>query len=113
VEALYHPDDSDNDPRRDVRATGIYGRWSISSEVVVRRPRMQLGHFLWLLCFLLFSAIVFVLWISPRYKWRRHGLLPLSNGGGVSPSAASAERSPLSCTHRLWDLGVGTIAYVG
>jgi len=56
---------------------------------------------------------LFLLWISARYKWRRHGFLPPTTGGGVSPCAGSAERSPLSCTDRLWDLWVRTIAYVG
>jgi len=36
-----------------------------------------------------------------------------SLGDGVSPCTGSAERSPLSCTDRLWDLWVHTIAYVG
>jgi len=35
-----------------------------------------------------------------------------SMGGEVSPCAGSAERLPLSCTDRLWDLWVCTIAYV-
>jgi len=36
-----------------------------------------------------------------------------SSGGGCSPAAGSAERSPLSGTNRLWDLWVHTIAYAG
>jgi len=36
-----------------------------------------------------------------------------SMGGGVSPCARSGERLPLSCTDRLWDLWVRTVAYVG
>jgi hypothetical protein len=31
----YHPDDADNDPRRDTRATGMDGRWSMGSEVEI------------------------------------------------------------------------------
>jgi hypothetical protein len=35
-----------------------------------------------------------------------------SSGGGFSLCTGSAERSQLSCTVRLWDLWVSTIAYV-
>jgi len=63
--------------------------------------------------FLVSLFCISLLRISARYKWRRHGYLPPANGGGVSPCAGSAERSPLSCTDRLWDLRVRTIAYVG
>ena len=35
-----------------------------------------------------------------------------TNGGDVSLWAESAESSPLSCTNRMWDLWVHTIAYV-
>jgi len=115
AEALYHRDDSDTDLRRDIRATGMDGRWSMSLEVAVRRIWKQFRRFLLFLCFLLFSSLLFssfLLWISARYKWRRHGFLPPANGGGVSPCTGSTERSPLSCTDRLWDLWVRTIAYV-
>jgi len=116
AEALYHPDDSDNDLRQDIRATGMDGRWSMSSEVAVRRIWKQSRRFLLFLCFLLFSSHLFsssLLWISARYKWRRHGILLPTNVGGISPCARSAERSPLSFTDRLWDLWVRTIAYIG
>ena len=112
AEALYHHDDSENDLRRDLRATGMDGRWSMSLEVVVRRIWKQFGCFLLFLCFLLISALYFV-WISARYKWRWHGFLPSANGDGVFPCAGSAKRSPLSCTDRLWDVWICTIAYVG
>jgi hypothetical protein len=59
VEALYHPDDSDNDLRQDIRAMGTDGRWSTSSEVTVRRIWKQFRRFLLFLCFLLFSAVYF------------------------------------------------------
>jgi len=32
---LYYPDDSDNDLRRYIRATGMDGRWSIGTEVEI------------------------------------------------------------------------------
>jgi len=64
-------------------------------------------------CFLVSLFSSSLLWISARYKWRRHGFLPPANGGEVSPRTRSAERSSLSCTDRLWDLWVRTIAYVG
>ena len=64
-------------------------------------------------CFLVSLFSSSLLWISARYKWRRHGFSPPATGGGVSPCAGSAERSPFSCTDRLWDLWVRTIAYVG
>jgi hypothetical protein len=35
AESPYHPDDSDNDLRRDIRATGMNGCWSMSTEVAV------------------------------------------------------------------------------
>jgi hypothetical protein len=57
AEALYHPDESDNDVRRDIRATGMDGRWSMSSEVVVRRIWTQFRRFLLFFCFILFSTL--------------------------------------------------------
>jgi len=42
-----------------------------------------------------------------------HHLRSKSSGGGCFPCAGSAERSPLSCSDRLWDLWVRTIAYIG
>ena len=54
-----------------------------------------------------------LLWISAWYKWRRHWFLPPTTGGEASLCTGSAKRSPLSCTDRLWDLWVRTIAYVG
>jgi len=60
AEALCHPGDSDNDLRRDIRATGMDGRRCISSEVAVRRIWKQLRRFLLFLCFLLFSSILFI-----------------------------------------------------
>jgi hypothetical protein len=54
---------------------------------------------------LLFSSPSFSsYWISAQYKWRRHGFLPPTTGGGVFPCAGSTERSHLSGTDRLRDL---------
>jgi hypothetical protein len=52
---LYHPDDSDNDPRRDVRATSMDGRWSMGLEVEIWRR----DHFWMFSCFslLFFSSL--------------------------------------------------------
>jgi len=43
-------------------------------------------------------GVLLVLWISGRYKWRRHGFLPHTTGGGVSPCTESAVR--LLIAHR-------------
>jgi len=64
-------------------------------------------------CILVFLSSSSLLWISARFKCHRQGLLPPATGGGVSPWAGSAERSPLGFTDQLWDLWVRTIAYVG
>jgi len=42
-----------------------------------------------------FHAVLLVLtllWISGQYKWRQHGILPPTIGGGVSPCTESAVR---------------------
>jgi len=70
AEALYHPDDSDNDLHREIRATGmmVVGAW-------VRKLRYGgLDHF-WMFLVSLFSSSL--LRISARYKWRRHGFYHL------------------------------------
>jgi len=64
-------------------------------------------------CFLVSLFSSSLLWITARYKWRWHWFLPSTNGGAVAPCARSAQRSPLSCSDRWWDLWVLTIAYVG
>jgi len=56
-EALYHPDDSENDLGQDIQPTGTDGRWSMSSEVAVRRIWKQFRRFLLFLCFLFFSSL--------------------------------------------------------
>jgi len=63
-------------------------------------------------CFLFLSSLLPTLWISAWYTWRQHGFSPPTDVIGLSPCAGSSERSPLSCTDRLWDLWVHTIAYV-
>jgi hypothetical protein len=69
---LSHPDDSENDPCGDIRATSMYGRWSMGLEVEIWRWD-HVG------CFYdsLFSSPL--LWISAQYKWRRHGFYHLRN----------------------------------
>jgi len=37
-------------------------------------------------------GVLLFLWISGRYKWRQHGFLPPTTGGGVSPCTESAVR---------------------
>jgi hypothetical protein len=51
---LYHPDDSDNDLRRDIRATGMDGRRSMGLEVEIWRTGSLLDVFLFLSSLLLF-----------------------------------------------------------
>jgi hypothetical protein len=36
-------------------------------------------------------------WISARYKWRRHGFLPPTTGGGVSPCTGSPRGHLMRC----------------
>jgi hypothetical protein len=104
---LYHPDDSDNDPRRDIRATGMDGRRSMSLEVEIWRQ----DHFG---CFLVSLFSSYLLWISARYKWRRHGfyhLLISINGRWSFPVRQIHRKVTLHGTDRLRDLWVRTIAY--
>ena len=62
-------------------------------------------------CFLVSLFSSSLLWISARYKWRRHGFLPPVNGCGVSPCARSAERSPFSSSNQYRDLWFRTSTY--
>ena len=103
---LHHPDNSDNDLRRDIQATGmmVVGGW-------VRKLRY--GDGITFGCFVVSLFSSSLLWITAQYKWHQRGFLPPANAGGVSPCTGSAERLPLSCTDRLWDLWVRTVAYVG
>jgi hypothetical protein len=70
------------------------------------------------LLFLLFSSLLhtlLLLWISARYKWRRHGFYHLQisvNGRWSFPVRQIRQMVTLSGTDRLWDLRVRTIAYV-
>jgi len=73
AKALYHPDDSDNDLSRDIRATGMDGHWGMSSEVAVPRIWKQFRRFLLFLCFLLFSSFLHVFF----------GSRPGTNGVGI------------------------------
>jgi len=96
-----HRDDSDDDLRRDVRATGMDGRRSMGLDVEIWRTGSLLDVFLWLSSLLLFFGS------RPSTNGVGTGFYHLrsqSSGGGFSQGAGSAERSPLSCTDRLWDL---------
>jgi len=70
------------------------------------------------LLFLPFSYLLhpsLLLWISARYKWRRHGFYHLRisvNGRWSFPVRRIRRTVTLSGTDRLWDLRVRTIAYV-
>ena len=67
-------------------------------------------------CFLFFSSLLLFFGSRPGTNGVGMGFYHLwskSSGGGFSQCAGSAEMSPLSCTDRLWDLWVRTIAYVG
>jgi len=88
LEQKLYLDDSDKDLRRDIRAMGmmVVGAW-------VRKWRYGRRDHVCMFLVSLFSSSL--LWISARYKWRRHGFLPPGTGGGVSPGAGSAER--LTC----------------
>jgi hypothetical protein len=48
---LYHPDDSDNDLHRDIRAPGMDGQWNMGSKVEIWRT----GSHLVVSCFSLLS----------------------------------------------------------
>jgi len=101
---LYYPDDSDNDPRRDIRATGMHGRWSMDSEVEIWRTGSLLDCFFSLLTFSsldlgtvqMASARVFT-----TYHWRWSFRV-----------RRIRRKVDMSCTNWLWDLWVRTIAYV-
>jgi len=67
-------------------------------------------------CFLFLSSLLIFIGSRPSTNGVGTGFYHLrsqSSGGGFSLCARSAERSPLSCTDRLWDVWVPTIAYVG
>jgi len=83
---LYHCDDSDK-TYAEIRATGmiVNGTWAKKSRY---GDEVNLDVFY---CLFLSSSL---LWISARYKWRRHGFLSPATGGGVSLYAGSAEMSP-------------------
>ena len=106
-----HPDDSENDLRRDIRATGVDGRRSKGLEVDGRRSK-GLEVEMWRTGSLLDVVLVLsalLLFFGSRLSTNGVGmgfyhLWSQSSGGGFSPRAGSAERSPSSCTDRLWDL---------
>jgi len=89
---------------------GWLEEYGFSSEVEIWRTGSLLDFFLFLSSLLLF--------FGSRHPTNGVGtgffhLWSQSSGGGVSTCAESAERLPLSCTKRLWNLWVCTIAYLG
>jgi len=58
-------------------------------------------------------------WISGRYKWRPHGFLPPTTGGGVSPCTESAVRllighwSDVGLITSCSGVCIGFISFVG
>jgi len=100
---------SDNDPRRDIRATGMDGQRSMGLGVEIWRTGSLLD------VFLLLSSLLLFLGSRPGTNGVRMCFTTSgsqSMGGGVSPCARSAERSRLSCTNWVWDFSVRTIAYI-
>jgi len=64
---LYHPEESDNDLRREIQST----RMMVNGALVWKLRSgegITLGYFLFLFS-VLFASL---LWISAQYKWRRH-----------------------------------------
>ena len=126
---------SENDPRRDTRATSAVLDGSLG--LAIRRnwglrfdsrgngsivSELGTGGKLSIVCsyplVLLFSPLLHpssLLWISAWYKLRRHGFyhLPISvNGRWSFPVSRIWRKFTQSCTARLWDLWVHKIAYV-
>jgi hypothetical protein len=112
AEALCHPDDSDNDLLRDIRATRMDGRGSRGSEVAVRRIWKQFRRFLLFLCFLLFSSLLHL------FSSLLIGFRPSTNGVGMGfyrpPMEVEFPRvldPPKGC-HWAIPIGCGTYGFV-
>jgi len=108
---LYHPDEFRQWPTP--RYTGYRNGWSekygFSSEVEIWRTGSLLDVFLFL------SSLLLIFGSRPSINGVGTGFTTSgsqSMGGGVSPCARPAERSPWSRTDRLWDLWVRTSTYV-
>jgi len=112
AEALYHRDDSDNDLRRDIRATGMDGRWSMSLEVAVRRIWKQFGRFL--LFLVSFSSLLFIssLDLGP-VQMASARVFTTCQWRWSFPVRRIRRKVAIERADRLWDLWVRTIAYVG
>jgi hypothetical protein len=105
---LYHPDDSDNDLRRDVQATGMM---VVGTSVW----KSRYGDGITIGCFLVSLFSSSLLWISARYKSRRHRFYHLRisvNGRWSFPVHRIHRKVTLRGTDRLRDLWIRTIAYV-
>jgi len=106
-QTLCYLDDSDNDLRRDT-TYGNNGHWSTGLDVEIWR-RYHFG------CFLVSLFSSSLLWISARYKWRRHGFYHLCisvNGRWSFPVPRIHRMVTLRGTDLLWGLWIRTIAYV-
>jgi hypothetical protein len=107
---LYHPDEFRQSPTPRYSSYG-YG-WSV--EYGLGSGDMEDG--ITFGCFLFLSSLLLFFGSRPCTNGVGTGFYHLrsqSSGGGFSPCARSAEWSPLSCSDRLWDFWVPTIAYVG
>jgi len=102
---LNHPDDSDNDLHRDIRATGMDGRRSMGS---VRKWSYGGRDHFWMFLVPLCSSSL--LWISARYKWRRHGFLPPSESQ-VKVDLPRVPHPPKG-HHGAVSIGCGTYGFV-
>ena len=95
----------------------IYGLWEwMVGEVFVQFGSGNIEGGSLLDVFLCLSSLLLFFESQPGTNSVGTGFYHLqsqSGGGGFSPCAGSARRSPLSCTDRLWDIWVRTIAYVG
>jgi len=103
------PADSDDDPQRDIRATGMDSRlgYEFGSGGAEDREAVQMFPFVSLFPSLLFSYLILA-----HSKWCRHGFSWLANCGGVAVCAEYTERLSLSYSNRLWYFWSCMIAYI-
>jgi len=95
---------------------GIYGlrEWMVGG-VWVQLGSGEMEDGITFACFLVSLFSSSLLWISARYKWRRHGFLPPSESvkwRWIFPVRQIHRKVTLHGTDRLPDLWVRTIAYV-
>jgi len=102
---LYHPDNFNKDLHRDT-SYGNDGGWNMGS---VRKSRY--GDGITFRCFLVSLFSSSLLWISARYKWRRHGLLPPPDHSQVELGFPRTPVPPKGC-HCAVPIGCGTYGFV-